>query len=352
MSTPDRPASTRPVAVTAGRTATAVSASADGDARTARVDVHHHFTAPAWIAWAESQGLTKRDKLPWWAHWDLNTTLTVMDKAGIRTSVMTAAMPGRPAQDPKQRKEGVHVALQAMTEPVQDHPKRFAFFTPVFLDDMELSAWSVSKGLDELGAVGVSTRTSMGGQFLGAESQASLLAQLNERSAVISTHPMEVPGSGPAEATVPGLPPFMCDFLLDTTRAAINLILTGTLDRYPNLSFILPHGGGFLPYIATRLELFAHMLTPKIDSARVRDYLHRFYYDTAAPMSPSATPTLISTVDPSRILYGTDWPPTPATVITDVVAPALDNDPAVSDSQRRGINRDNALRLMPALARL
>lgn len=99
----------------------------------------------------------------------------------------------------------------------------------------------------------------MRGEYLGDAAHESLLAELNERSAVISTHPMEIP-SGPV---MEGLPPFMCDFLLDTTRAAINLILHGTLDRYPNLSFILPHGGGFLPYMATRLELFTHMLTRK-----------------------------------------------------------------------------------------
>ncbi|MEX2970005.1 amidohydrolase family protein [Streptomyces sp. C184] len=324
------------------------TARGDQTTENGRVDVHHHYTAPAWIDWAESKGLTRREKLPWWTHWDEETTLDVMSKAGISTSILTAAMPGSPAQDPQQRKEGLHLSLQAMSDLAQAHPRRFAFFTPVFLDDLETSSWSLRKGLDDYGAVGVSTRTSARGEYLGDPAHESLLAELNERSAVISTHPMEMP-SGPV---MEGLPPFMCDFLLDTTRAAINLILHGTLDRYPNLSFILPHGGGFLPYMATRLELFTHMLTPKIEPARVRDYLHRFYYDTAAPMSPSATPTLISTVDPGRILYGTDWPPTSAEIITDVVAPALDRDPALSDSQRRGINRDNALHLMPALARL
>lgn len=313
-----------------------------------RVDVHHHFTAPAWIDWAENKGLTRREKLPWWAHWDEDTALGMMSKAGISTSILTAAMPGSPSQDPHQRKEGLHISLQAMSDLAQAHPRRFAFFTPVFLDDLETSSWSVRKGLDDHGAVGVSTRTSMKGEYLGNPAHEPLLAELNERAAVVSTHPMEMP-SGPV---MPGLPPFLCDFLLDTTRAAISLILNGTLDRYPNLSFILPHGGGFLPYMATRLELFGHMLTPKIEPARVRDYLHRFYYDTAAPMSPSATPTLISTVDPDRILYGTDWPPTSADLITDVVAPALDRDPALTDSQRRGINRDNALHLLPGLAQL
>lgn len=315
-----------------------------------RIDVHHHFTAPAWLDWAEERGVVSREKLPWWTRWDLNAALEVMDKNGIGTSVMTVAMLGR-FRERAERQESARVALRAAADVVESNPARFAFFTPVFLDDLELSSWSVRHGLDELGAVGVSTRTSVNGVFLGDESHDRLLQELNERSAVISTHPMEVQAGKDGEAGLPGMPPFVCDFLLDTTRAAINLIRNGTLDRYPNLSFVLPHGGGFLPYMATRLELFGGRIDPPIEADRVRDYLHRFYFDTAGPMSPSATPTLLATVAPDRILFGTDWPPTPAHVITDSVTPALDADPFLSEQQLQGINRENALRLMPGLAR-
>ncbi|MBL1098678.1 amidohydrolase family protein [Streptomyces coffeae] len=317
------------------------------DARRSRVDVHHHYTAPEWLTWAESKGVVQRGRLPWWTQWDLDSALTLMDGAGIRTSVLTVAMLGR-LREPPLRKESARVALRSAGDLVSAHPERFAFFAPIFLDNMELSRWSVTYGMDELGAVGVSTRTSVRGTFLGDPSHDALLAELDERSAVISTHPMELPGD---EAGLPGVPPFLCDFLMDTTRAAISLIVNGTLDRYPNLTFILPHGGGFLPYLASRLETFSDQLTPKVEGSRVRDYLHRFYYDTAGPMSPSATPSLLSAVDASRILYGSDWPPTPTRVVTDVTAPALDNDPALNGTQRRGINRDNACRLLPALSR-
>ncbi|TPQ21637.1 amidohydrolase family protein [Streptomyces sporangiiformans] len=327
-----------------------MTSAADDSTAAGRVDVHHHFTAPEWLDWAEEQGVVKRDKLPWWTRWDLNAALDVMDKAGISTAVMTVAMLGRLRERPE-RQESARVALRAAADVVEKHPARFRFFTPVFLDDLELSTWSLKYGLDELGAVGVSTRTSMGGVYLGDDTHDRLLKELNDRSAVISTHPMEVPTGNDPGMGLPGMPPFVCDFLVDTTRAAINLIKNGTLDRYPNLTFILPHGGGFLPYIAARLELFGGHLTPEIEPGRVRDYLHRFYFDTAGPMSPSATPTLLATVDPSRILFGTDWPPTPGHVIADITTSALDNDPVISDQQLQGINRENAMRLMPELAR-
>ncbi|MEW2497983.1 amidohydrolase family protein [Streptomyces nodosus] len=315
------------------------------DARRARVDVHHHYTAPEWLDWAEKHEVVHRRNLPPWTRWDLDTALTMMDWAGIRTSVFTVAMLGRP-QEPKVRRESARVALQAAGDLVKSHPDRFAFYAPVFLDSPDLSLWSLTYGMDDLGAVGASVRTSVKGVYLGHPDQNVILAELNERSAVVSVHPMDVPQGG---AGLEGVPPFLCDFLLDTTRAALSLIINGTLDRYPDLTFILPHGGGFLPYIATRAEVFSDQLTPKVEGARVRDYLHRFYYDTAGPMSPSSTPSLLAAAGSSRILYGSDWPPTPAHLVTGVTAPALDNDPALDEEQRRLINRDNARRLLPAL---
>ncbi|MGW0992428.1 amidohydrolase family protein [Streptomyces sp. NPDC002520] len=317
-----------------------------GDARRERIDVHHHYTAPEWVRWAESKGVVSRAGLPPWTRWDEATALDLMDRVGIRTSVLTVAMLGR-LTEPAMRKESTRVALEAAGDLARSHPGRFAFFTPVFLDDAELSRWSVAQGLDRLGAVGVSARTSVGDVYLGDPRLDPIMAELDERAAVVSTHPMQVSTSGPK-----GVPPFLCDFLMDTTRAALSLIMNGTLDRYPRITFVLPHGGGYLPYIASRIEIFGNDLTPSVDPARVRDYLHRFYYDTAGPMSPSATPTLLATAGSSRLLYGTDWPPTPARVVTELTAPALDGDPALGDRERTAINQGNALKLLPALARV
>ena len=319
------------------------------DACRARIDVHHHFSAPAWVDWAESQGLLQRQELPWWAHWNVDATLALMDRVGIATAILTPAMPVR-YRSAAQWREGVTIAFQAITDLMSAHPGRFAFFAPLFLDDLDVSLWALRYALDELGAVGVSVRANYNGVYLGDPSYDRVFAELDERAAVLATHPHDLRGSSPDVLTVPGIPNFMCDFMLDTTRAAANLILNRTLDRYPCLSIILPHAGGFLPYIATRIEVSGRFCAPPIDGARVRDYLHRFYYDTAAPMSPSVTPTLVATVAPDRILFGTDLPATPASTLSDIVIPALNADHVLTNRQRRGINRDNALRLMPRLA--
>ncbi|MFE0962722.1 amidohydrolase family protein [Streptomyces fungicidicus] len=313
-----------------------------------KIDVHHHFTAPQWVDWAEREGLVRREDLPWWSRWDADATLALMDRAGIAIAVLNPTMQDR-YRSAAQAREGLSVVFEALTDLVHQHPGRFAFLCPALLDHPEVTTWALRRALDELGAVGVSVKASYNGVYLGDASYDRFLAEVDERSGVLITHPLDLPGKPPGVPTVPGIPNFMCDFLLDTTRAAVNLIRTGTLDRYPRLSVVLPHAGGFLPQIATRLEAFGDFCDPPVDAARVREGLRRFHYDTAGPLAPACT--LVETAGADRILFGTDWPAASAEIITGYTVPAVEADHAFTEHQRRGIYRDNARRLMPALKR-
>jgi predicted TIM-barrel fold metal-dependent hydrolase len=49
------------------------------------------------------------------------------------------------------------------------------------------------------------------------------------------------------------LPQPTIDYPLQTTRCAVDLVLTGTFSKRKNLSIILSHGGGTLPFLADRV---------------------------------------------------------------------------------------------------
>jgi len=95
----------------------------------------------------------------------------------------------------------------------------------------------------------------------------------------------------------------------ETTLAAASLILGGTLDRFPGLSVVLVHGGGFLPYHIGRFDR-AHETRPE---ARVNDaglpsrYLRRFLYDTLV-QRPDALRYLVQLVGHDRVMLGSDHP--------------------------------------------
>ncbi|MGW0752531.1 amidohydrolase family protein [Streptomyces sp. NPDC002587] len=319
----------------------------ESHAAQSKIDMHHHFCAPEWREWAARHGLVNPERLPPWSRLDVDAAIGFMDRAGITTAVLKPMLPAR-YHSSAQLREAINITLQSALGVAASHPGRFSFYVPLFLDDPDASSWAVRRGLGRLGAVGVNVTANYGGVYLGDPVYDRVFHELNDASAVVDTHPHNLPDGAPGAVTVPGIPNFMCDFLLDTTRAAVNMIAHRTLDRFPDISVILPHAGGFLPYIAGRLEALGRFCDPPLEPAAVRDHLRRFYYDTAGPMAGAAT--LLDHVPADHLLFGTDWPAAPADTVTECAIPALEADSAFTPGQLKGIYHDNALRLMPQLA--
>jgi aminocarboxymuconate-semialdehyde decarboxylase len=80
------------------------------------------------------------------------------------------------------------------------------------------------------------------------------------------------------------------------------LIVSGTLDKYPNLTFIATMGGGAVPYVMGRMEGRGGGNKAKLP---VYSYLRRFYYDSLVYWSPSMR-YLAEIVGADRIVLGTD----------------------------------------------
>jgi 6-methylsalicylate decarboxylase len=309
--------------------------------RAGRVDVHHHATPPKLQDWLVEQKILPPDKTVWprWARWDLDSTLQVMEDNDIAAGVASTPAPFDIFRDAAQARAGARVCNESLAELVRSEPGRFGFFAYLPLPYVDAALEEAAYALDELGADGVLLMTHAGDHYLGDPAFDPVFEELDRRRAVIFTHPFGIPG-GPA----PGVPDHLGDFLLDTTRAAIRMILAGTLDRFPHVSIILSHAGGFLPYMAGRFDI-----EDGVEPERVRAALRRFYYDTALPASPYATPTLLAAAGPSRVLFGTDWNANSAAGVARYVEAHV-NDPQVDRRTRRRIDRDNALRLFPRLA--
>ncbi len=331
---------------------TAEGAAAEGAAETGdrsaagRIDTHQHILTREMRDWAVAEGLLPPEGGPTWADWTLDGALGTMDANGIAAGVVSAPVPSMAFHDPATAEEGVRVCNESMSELVAAHPTRFGFFANVATQHTDLALDQIAYALDDLGADGVILMTSADGRYLGDPAFDPLFAELNRRRAVVFTHPETPPEGG---SGLPGVPDFIADFMFDTTRMALNLIASGTLDRYPDVSIILSHAGGFLPYVLGRAESAARqgegVGAPGAAAAAAR----RFYYDTAMPASPYAMPSLLVAADPSRILFGTDWPARPADEVG-VITHDHDTDPALDRATRRAIDRTNALRLLPRLA--
>lgn len=308
------------------------------DAATAgRIDVHHHALSADVVELMRDLGLPTPG-----ARWELNQTIEMMDANGIEAGVVSNVVPCDLLDDAAAARRLARQVNEAAADVVRSRPDRFGFLAMVPLPHVDLALEEAAYALDELGADGVVTLPHGGNHYLGTPLFDPFFEELNRRRSVLHVHPMGLP-----EGCAPDVPSVFADFLLDTTRAAINLITSGTLARYPELRVVLSHAGGFLPYAASRIEVAAELVS-NVDSETVWRGISRFHYDLALSV-PSALPSLLAVTGPDHLLYGTDFSGVPAAVVERTTR-ALDEAAVLDDAAREAINRGNALNLFPGLA--
>jgi hypothetical protein len=107
----------------------------------------------------------------------------------------------------------------------------------------------------------------------------------------------------------------MFEFMFDTARAIINLFLSGTIARCPDITFVIPHARGALPPVIQRFCSFATDILQS-DSYQfpgcAGNFQGQFYFDLAGFPFPDQIRGLLSFVEPGRLLYWNDFPFTPA----------------------------------------
>ncbi|KAB2376063.1 amidohydrolase family protein [Actinomadura montaniterrae] len=332
-------------AVTGAGTGAASARTGGAGPRNGRIDTHHHALPPDMKEWAVEHGLLPPEGGPDWGRWDLHKTLDTMDDLGIAAGVASAPAPSEAFRDRALAVSGPRVFNESLAGLVRDHPSRFGFFAYLPLLHVDIAIQEAAYALDELGADGVLLMANAGGRYLGDPAFDPLFAELDRRGAVAFVHPAGLADARP----VPGVEDWIADFMLDTTRTALSLVSAGTLDRYKRLSVILAHAGGFLPYVGGRVE-HAGRQGEGPSPAAFRRAVRRFHYDTAMPMSPYATPSLLAAAGAGRLLFGTDWPQVTRPEVDRMTA-LLDRDPSLDRRAHAAVNRENALRLFPALAR-
>ena len=312
-----------------------------------RIDVHHHIIPPAFVETMQAKGLHKVAGAPL-PKWSPEKSIAVMDANGIERAITSLSAPGVDFGDGVDQAATLARQCNEFAADMRSrYPARFGNFAVLPMPFTDAACKEAVYALDVLKAEGVVLLGSTDGYFLGDPRFEELMSELDRRQTVVFVHPNMHQTSKALGLQTPG---FLVEFLCDTTRAAVNLILSGTMERHPGIKWILSHSGGFLPFVAWRISL-ANAL-PEFQSSTpqgVMSYIRRFYFDTALSPSRFSMAALQELVDPSHILFGSDFPFAPAPVVA-LECQTLENLEMWKPSEKYGINRGHALRLFPQLA--
>ena len=228
-------------------------------------------------------------------------------------------------------------------------PLKFGFFAalPPILENVDAALAEIRYALDELNADGITlyTRYGAGHNYLGHKDLQPIWAELDQRSAVVFVHPTHLVDTNLVN---PFLPQPMIDYPHETTRTAVDLIMSNTVRNYPNCKIILSHAGGTFPYLATRAAVMIpdYGLSDKTAEEFLED-ARKFYYDLALSGNRYTLGLLTEFASEDKILFGSDFPyaPTPTIETHTRLLDAYD----LNEKQRRQIAQRNALKLFPRL---
>ena len=313
-----------------------------------RIDVHHHIVPPEYVRALEGKGVTNAIGAPFPA-WDPETTLAVMDRNGIQTAVTSISAPGVFFGDVGFARTLARRCNEISARLVTDYPGRFGVFATLPLPDAEASLTELAYTADTLKLDGVVLLTNYAGRYLGDPAFEPVLAELNRRRTPVFVHPADPPGGS---VLGPHVPNFLFEVTFDTTRAIANLIFTGTLERYPDIPLIFAHAGGAAPYLALRIAggtFFIPGAAEKAPQGAIA-YLKRLHYDTALSASPYALSSLRELVDPSQILFGSDYP-FASEFIVEIMVKGLQSFDGFGAEELAAIERGNAARIFPKCSR-
>ena len=319
------------------------SSNASGQTTTAaprRIDIHHHFAPPAWIAEVKGRPLLQ----PANARWTPAQSIDDMDRGGVATAVISITNPGLWFGDRAATERVARACNEYGAKLVQDHPSRFGLFAALPLPDVDATLREIEYAYDTLMADGVGLFTSYGDTWLGHPSFQPVMQELNRRGAVVHVHPTAANCCRNLEYA-PGAGAGTIEYGTDTTRAIMGVTFSGDAVRFPEIRFIWSHAGGSAPFLAGRIDRGSRNATDRLPQGFMAE-ARKFYYDLAGAANAGAVASLLQLVTPSHVLFGTDFPPggTSLDVAREIAALKM-----FSADDLRLVERENAVRLLRRL---
>ena len=302
------------------------------------VDVHNHFAVPEYI-----ELLLGRSGFPSMERQDdgylihvspmdtytlpdgmfrLDARMEEMERSGVDRHIMSVIVPaGEVAGDRTLNIELAQAANEGLARIQREEPGRFTTMATLPLLDGETSVRELNRAVNELGLQSVMITSNVAGKQLDSEDLWPVYARAEQLEVPIMIHP-----SWPvmAEHLQGWTMAVNLGFLFDSSVAMMRIILSGVMDRFPRLTFILCHLGSTIPYVIGRLNRTGGPRTGNWgnnDQAPF-EYFKRVYIDTVSRHRPAIVMAK-QTMGHDRLLFGTDYP---YGTIDPMIADVMEND--------------------------
>jgi predicted TIM-barrel fold metal-dependent hydrolase len=275
-----------------------------------RIDTHAHYFPTEYLERLDRYGASK---LTATAHRltvsnqeskNLDARLQMMDRGGVKMQIISCSNVFPYFEDEVNAVDAARLANDLYADLVRKYPQRFAAFACTPLPHLDASLKEMQRGLDELGMVGVTVATFALGRSIADPMFEPLFAELNRRKAVVFIHPTG--GGGGSQVLDATKLVWPIGAPLEDSIILMQFVQQDYPRRYPDMKVIIPHLGGFAPFLMTRFDQFRDQYMSK-DFAMPSVQSKYFWYDTVNG-NPAALRCACDTFGPDKIMLGTDFP--------------------------------------------
>ncbi|USK51321.1 amidohydrolase [Bacillus sp. CMF12] len=183
-------------------------------------------------------------------------------------------------------------------------PEKTSALATVPLNNPEMAADELKRAIN-LGLKGAIIGPGLSGRMLSDEFFKPFFETANRKKAILFIHPLL--SEDPRLKTK--MMPNLIGVPWETTVCATDILLSGMIDKYPDIKILFAHGGGFLPYQIGRLDK-GYEQWDQVSSnlnAPPSQYIKRFWFDTVL-WNPAGLDFLVKTVGENRVVPGSDYP--------------------------------------------
>ena len=275
--------------------------------------------------------------------------IQAMDQAGVTVQVLSYEGPGAELASPEESPAFARKANDMLAQAVAAHPDRLAGFAHLPLAAPEACADELERTIRELGFKGVLVNGSTHGRFLDDPAYEPVLARAEAVGAPIYLHPA-IPPKPVRDAYYSGLPREFSYLFgiagwgwhVDTAVHVLRLVLSGALDRHPDLNLITGHMGEGLPAMLARFDqMFEPIRARHLKRPVSQTLTDQLYVTTSGFVTEPPFRLLLDTFGADRIMLSADYPFLPM----DKTVAFLDA-MKVSDADRDKIASGNADRVL------
>ncbi|MBT2305192.1 amidohydrolase [Variovorax paradoxus] len=238
--------------------------------------------------------------------------LQEMDEAGIDIQVLSHAPPGLQAVAAATAPDLARRVNDRLAAIVEANSTRFAAFASLPTAAPDAAVRELERAVTRLGFRGAMIHGLTEGCFLDERKFWPILEAAEALDVPIYLHPSEIHPAvlqayfGPYAKSHPMFAMAAWGFAMETGTQAIRLILSGALDAYPKLRFILGHMGEAIPFLVSRMdETFSR--GNQFNDFR-RYFSEHFYVTTSGFFSDAALLCCLQELGADRIMFAVDWP--------------------------------------------